>query len=74
MEVQYVCLLYMNESLSLLSRPLLSQVRLFGHRVPDHGQFCTVAVLLLLLLPPALFHIPDSGVYPGDRCHHRLTV
>lgn len=66
--------IYMNESLSLLSRSLPSQVRLFGHRIPDHGQFRTVAVLLLLLLSSALFHIPDSGVYPGDRCHHRLTV
>lgn len=52
----------------------LLQTGLFRHRVPDHGQFCAVAVLLILLLPSALFHLPDRGVYTGDRRHHGISV
>lgn len=50
------------------------QVGLQWDRLPDHGLLRSLAVLLLLLLPPAPLHLPDRGVHPGPVRHHRVPV
>lgn len=53
---------------------VLVQAGLQRDRLPDHGLIRPLVVLLLLLLPSALFHLPDSSVYTGAGRHHRLAV
>lgn len=50
------------------------QVGLQRDRLPDHGIVRPLVVLLLLLLPSALLHLPVSGVRAGIVRHHRLAV
>lgn len=53
---------------------LCVQVGLQRDRLPHHGLVRPLVVLLLLLLPSALLHLPDSGVHTGIGRHHGLSV
>ncbi len=52
----------------------LFQTRLLWHCFANHGLFCTLALLLLLLLSSAASHLPHNRLCVGHCSYYRFPV